>query len=167
MTRWTFAWICFLAMISPALTEDKPSTAPGDALVAEYFRLETARLARRTDVYLASIKSVTMGGREAQAAKTAVRDARSRSAACQRRLNPVVTVRSSMKSSLSRSCTFSHRRAVCHGELLIDRRTRPVRCRRCCMSAVILSTRRMGSPTATRTDTSTMEPGTPATGMRA
>lgn len=58
MTRWTFAWICLLAMISPALTEDKPSTAPGDALVAEYFRLETARLAKRTDDVLASIKTV-------------------------------------------------------------------------------------------------------------
>lgn len=60
MVRMTWAWLCAIVLCChfPTLAEDKPSTAHGDALVAEYFRLETARLAKRTDDFLASIKTV-------------------------------------------------------------------------------------------------------------
>lgn len=60
MVRMTWAWLCAIVLCCqwPTLAEDKPSTAHGDALVAEYFRLETTRLAKRTDEYLASIKTV-------------------------------------------------------------------------------------------------------------
>lgn len=60
MSRSALVWV-LLGLLSTAKllpAEDKPSTAHGDALVAEYFRLETARLAKRTDDFLAGIKSV-------------------------------------------------------------------------------------------------------------
>lgn len=60
VTRATLMWILFVQISTVRLlpAEDKPSTAHGDALVAEYFRLETARLAKRTDDFLAGIKTV-------------------------------------------------------------------------------------------------------------
>lgn len=52
--------LSLLFMISAASRgDDSPSsTGFGDALVAEYFRLETARLTKRTDDFLAGIKTV-------------------------------------------------------------------------------------------------------------